>query len=223
LYSEGTIYILLIAILIFNEFLFAYTIRSDEMKRIALFVMLAFFITACMHGKIRIIEDEFRDETVIVLEFVHSSEEYGYHSIKAKYIRKVKKGDRIPVTLRITVHAEPDSDALSDKAYIKIDNRVHTLALSSGNLRMDSDVSSISDRIYANQFGHVVYYTNIYFRNWIILKGEIALTPELEKGFREARQVTIRLYCGDDPITIKLSDDEINKIGEFLSIQASKK
>ncbi len=193
------------------------------MKRMALFIMLGAFITACMHGKIHIIEDEFRDETVIVLEFAHSSEEYGYHTVKAKYIRKVKKGSRMPVRLRITVHAEPDSDALSDKAYIKIDNRVHALALSRGNLRMDSDVSSISDRIYANHFGHIVYYTNIYFRNWIILKGEIALTPELEEGFREARRVTIRLYCGDDPITIKLSDDEINRIGEFLSLQVSKK
>jgi hypothetical protein len=193
------------------------------MKGIALLTVICVIISTCQHGKIHIREDEFRNETVIALEFDHSSEEYGYHSIKAKYIRKVKNGNRLPVSLRITVHSKPDSDALSEKAYIKIDNRVYALALTRGNLRINSDVSSTSDRIYADRYGHIVYYTNIYFRNWIILKGEIALTPELERKLLEARQATIRLYCGDDSITIKLSDDEITKIREFLSIEEPKK
>ncbi len=193
------------------------------MKRIAFLTVLFVIITTCKHGKIHIREDEFRNETVIAMEFDHSSEEYGYHSIKAKYIRKVKNGNRLPVSLRVTVQSKPDSDALSEKAYIKIDNRVYALELSSGNLRINSDVSSISDRIYTDYYGHTVYFTNIYFRNWIILKGKIALTPELERKFLEARRATIRLYCGDDPITIKLSDDEIIKIREFLSIEAPEK
>lgn len=193
------------------------------MKRIAFLILLSVIITACKHGEIHIREDEFRNETVIALEFDHSSEEYGYHSIKAKYTRKIKNGNRLPVSLRIIVYAEPDSDALSDKAYIKIDNRVFALTLIRGNLRMDSNLSSISDRIYTDRYGHIVYYTNIYFRNWIILKGEIALTSELENKFLEARRATIRLYCGDESITIKLSDYEINRIREFLSIEAPPK
>ena len=188
------------------------------MKSIAFLILLSVIITACKHGKIYIREDEFRNETVIALEFEHSSEEYGYHSIKVKYIRKIKNGNRLPASLRIIVYAEPDTDVLSDKAYVKIDNRVYLLTLIRGNLRINSNLSSISDRIYTDRYGHIVYFTNIYFRNWIILKGEIALTSELENKFLEARMATIRLYCGDDPLTIKLSDDEIRKIGEFLSI-----
>jgi hypothetical protein len=191
------------------------------MKRMALSLTLI-IITGCVRGEIQIRNDRFRKETVITLELSHRAEESGFNAIKARYIRKIKDGNRLPTAIRYTIYADPDYDKLADKMYIQIDEKYHELTIGSSDQRTDTRIASIANYTFPDYYGRVMYYTTVYPDNRIVLKGTVILSAELEGELLKAQKVLFRMYAGDDPLTIVLSESERKRIKEFLLIDPGK-
>lgn len=195
--------------------------EDQRMKRIALLAIL-FIITGCVRGEIQIRDDRFRKETVITLELSHRAEESGFDAIKARYIRKIKDGNRLPASIRFTIHADSDYDKLADTMYMQIDEKYHKLIIGSSDQRTDTRIASIARYASPDYYGRAMYYTTVYPDSRIVLKGTVILSAELEGELLKARKVVFRLYAGDDPLTIELSESDRKRIKEFLLIDPGK-
>jgi hypothetical protein len=246
------------------------------MKRLNILLILTILWGAgCIHsGQITIATDEFKNCQIIKMDiFSPKVKEDNYHTSKIYFTkeqtRKVK-----PSKLTFNFTGPEVAAPLTNKAFIKIDEKIHNLKLYNKYAQMGSytvrsqttktttntktnststsnnGLSAYTDFTKENasaykdftknnstsgstsfgpKFGNAEEELEVNTEikttsstyNYMNLIASIELNSRVETRILNSKKISFRFYSGENPITIKISEKELNYIKNFLTYNIS--
>ena len=199
------------------------------------FIAAALLLTvACSSfGKIEVRHDEFKNASIATLKLEHSSEEsidpLGIASYRSvfEYIREVGADGETPLRIKVSIRGSKETPALEPTVFIKTDAATHEIAL------MDRDSVLTSRSTAQTQVTHyhkrdasgavdfttpdaVESRTQISNHSYRDLIAEIAFTAEQQQDVLNTGSLSVRLYAGTNPVTYRISGDDLQKIQTLI-------
>ncbi len=187
------------------------------MYKTKIIVVVFLFLTSCavssrmQKDQLNIGLDEFRNIKIASLIMENDSQETTqmYSYIFPKYLVKLNMTRELCNAklskLDVSIRAEADKDILKNAIYVKVNNKNYAIPITDSSF----DVQSGKRR---DNSGNTISSYNFKY-----LKCKVQLQNNIFKDLNEKSSITIRFYSGEEPITIIIGPNRIDKVIKFFS------
>ncbi len=137
-----------------------------------------------------------------------------------EYVREIQANKIIPTVILVKFITSTNVDSLSEEAYIQVDDKTiatkvaELTALAQSETQVKSSTAKVLDIKEGGFKDETEVKSTTYQYN--ILSGKLELTKEIEDLILNSKKLTFRFYAFKDPITVNVTESELNLIKKFL-------
>jgi hypothetical protein len=161
-------------------------------------------ILGCSSYEIQTFTTSAGNTKVVTLKITHKVTNGDLDNVATIYKREITNGLGNPSEIMFYFNAQSGCPDLNEKFSIKIDDKIHELALTDRTSFMQPKEADL-----IGLFG-ISYNTKI-------LKGKIILTQEVEKILKTAKSLEFTIYTASYPTTMHTTKGQLEDIKEFLN------
>jgi hypothetical protein len=187
-------------------------------KGIAALVALFMGALLLSCSTIKVEKDDFKNAVIVKMNMDHSSRISGFtrsvYCTGGKYEREIKEGKKNPTTVFFRIQASDNVDDLTKEAYVKVDSNIVKLELTDIKTDIEKEYHGESK---LSEHDKEKVETKVQVTTTKILSGTLVLTSEIEESILKATSMSYRLYSKTEPVELKVSESQLQKIKMFLS------
>jgi hypothetical protein len=211
----------------------------------------ALMLIGCSTGKIIVEKDDFKDATVVKMDYKYKSNETTLGMATrnhVSYYREIKNGQKMPAMLSFKVIEDEDSKDLAKEAFIRVNGQNYKLTVTDITSQIKTRISTktVKEKEENDDFGSshssFVDYTgqgigsssssgstttttttSTSTQSWKELIGKVVIPPEAEQAIMSANSFTIRIYSGSNPLTFVVKEEALQKAKSFFAVNGSAK
>ncbi|WP_243402033.1 hypothetical protein [Leptospira haakeii] len=186
------------------------------------------FLCAGCGTTIQVIQDPFRDITVVKMDMDHEAKvdnpNKNVYAYGGQYAKEIKNGVISQIVLIIRLQGSETLASLGPEAYIKIDRKSTKLLLSDSNY--SANQVTVRTQVptgmgpgigFGYGYGAVpMTSTRTSTLTSNILSGRLTFTKEMENDILSAKSLQYRLYSANDAIDLFVSDSQLEIIQKFI-------
>ncbi|MBP7737622.1 MAG: hypothetical protein KA369_16695 [Spirochaetes bacterium] len=206
-------------------------ILKRNLLRLAPILPLALFLAGmpgCASFSVVAQNDPYKGVTDVTVDMWHTVVDSRIDNVRALYHKQIS-GDRVSdptVTFVFVAAVDPyyynyQGESLSREAYLMVDSeRFPVTLVDSTNVPMKRN-SAVYD-YYFYGYSHFFYYPGVIIwkeTNSRVLTAKIRLASEIRKALAGASSYTMRFYCGDMPITLEATQQQLDALKKFLAYE----
>ncbi|AOP33610.1 hypothetical protein A0128_06965 [Leptospira tipperaryensis] len=185
------------------------------MKKIIITICILGFFWLC--NPIRVKRDSFKNLVSVTMDLDHSAYVEGFtrsaSSRGTQYSREIKNDKNTPTAIYFKLFVSNNLNALTNEAYIKIDDKITKLELIETSV--GSQVVTEKTNDLNIKTGKIEEKSST--SSMRVLTGKMILNSELEKAILNSQKLQYRLYAQSEPIELTVSSSQLNTVKEFLS------
>lgn len=194
-------------------------------------LLLISFVGCNTFGTVKITKDSFKDTHVVNLKLRLKSTEpmlgAPFDSALTKYFaemdftREIGKEKIVPTAVRFKILASPQNNLIERSGFLKIGDKSIPLAFGNVSAQVITEVTTTSTTSNASSnsnssFGSGKLNTKVDTDVRKELTGTFLLKKEDEDAILKANDFIVRFYSGSEPITIPVTEEDLEKFKEYL-------
>jgi hypothetical protein len=192
------------------------------MKRLALFLLLVFFLVGCKGMNIMVKDDPFKKSTVVTADIWHKVMDSKIDNQRVLYEKEIKNGQvTVPaVSFQFYAIIHPwwgyNGEDLGKEVYLSCDDKSFKVNLLDYRNLKQENVSGHGSTNAAGQYSASVSTTHT-----ATMTGKIMLTPDIQKAIKGCNNFMYRFYVGSNTLTLQATSQQLEVVKKFLEVNAS--
>ncbi|TGM88711.1 hypothetical protein [Leptospira licerasiae] len=169
------------------------------MRKLTLAILSLLALQCFPYGNIRVIKDEFKNQTAYTLD-LYSNTNFTLQGSRALFLtftKTINEGSKTVIRCYLSSEFSNHEQPLGRSAYFKLNNKIILIKFQ-------------STKIIPNEIRNAT---------WSSHSGEFILSDELQKDLLNADSLSVRFYTGESPIDADLSSSDLRVIKELINIK----
>ena len=183
-------------------------------------LLLTFFIVGCVtYGTISAKYDSFQNATIVKMKLNHPAVE-GYRSLETTYVNIIKN-NKSNIKMKIMTNAGLNETEMQEKAFFSVDGKKIEVKLT--NRKLSSITQTTQHYESKGAYKDYTKPTGSTSQTVNFLNGELKLSNEIANNLKSGKNILIRIYVNEDPLTFKFTEGDRKNFIKFLNTKSAKK